>query len=365
MRTLGQSFESPANNFTLLRLVAAVAVLYYHCYHLSIGRGSHDPLTVEMQKFLGIGLGGLAVGTFFLISGFLVAASYTNRQNIFAFAEARFLRIFPGLIIAALFCVLVVGPLATTLPISDYFSSDRTWRFLVRNATLVFGIQYDLPGVFKSNPWPKGVNGSLWTLPIEIWMYMWVTIVGALGIFKDRTVFNGVFFVSVLVYMASPETFPITNIAGGFRNPLFFVIGVFIFVNRYYLPLNFPTLIGFSLLLLLMPTTGITMAVNSVFISYAIFFIAFLPSLNAIKIDQFGDLSYGIYIYAFPVQQLTAQFIVGITPTYMLATTLPVVTMLAFMSWRFIEKPALTLKGKMPMGRRYLDPRVLNRGKLL
>ncbi len=365
MRTLGQAFESPANNFTLLRLSASVAVLYYHCHHLALGRGSHDPLTSEMQKLLGIGLGGLAVGTFFLISGFLVAASYTNRQNVFAFAEARVLRIFPGLVIAALFCVLLVGPLATTLPVVDYFSSDRSWRFLVRNATLIFGIQYDLPGVFMDNPWPKGINGSLWTLPIEIWMYMWLTIIGALGILNNRTVFNGVLFVSVLVYMSSPGTFPITNIDGGFRNPLFFIIGVFIFVNRHYLPLNLPALIGFSFVLWLMPKAEFTMALNSIYISYAIFFIAFLPWFNAIKIDQFGDLSYGIYIYAFPTQQLTAHFIPGITPTYMLVVALPLVTMLAFMSWRFIEKPALTLKGKMPMGRRYLDPRVLNQGKSL
>jgi peptidoglycan/LPS O-acetylase OafA/YrhL len=147
-KSLSLAFDLPENNFTLLRLIAAISVLYYHCYPLALGRGAHDPITTLMQKYAGIGLGGLAVGSFFLISGFLVTASFVNRQNLLAFVEARALRIFPGLLVAVLFCVLIVGPLSTSLPLVDYLSNNRSWSFLAKNSTLIFGIQYDLPGVF-------------------------------------------------------------------------------------------------------------------------------------------------------------------------------------------------------------------------
>lgn len=360
MRTLGQAFQMPHNHFTALRLAAAVAVLYYHCYPLASGSGSHDPLSVMLWKGAGIGLGGLAVGAFFAISGFLVTASFAHRQNLFAFIEARALRIFPGLIVALLFCVLVVGPLATSLPLTEYLSNELTWRFLAKNVTLVTGLQFSLPGVFKATPWVNAVNGSLWTLPVEIWMYMWVAIIGALGLLKERPLFNGVVFVSALVYLVSPETFPITRVDGSVRNPLFFVIGAFFYVNRDFIPLNWPMLIGATLVLALLPKGSAGVMLTTLYITYVIFFLTFSPRLNTKAVDRVGDLSYGAYIYAFPVQQLVAYYVDKVSPLGMFIISLPTVLMLAYVSWRLVEKPALGFKGRIPMGRRYLDPRVLN-----
>ena len=360
METLGQKFTSPANNFTLLRLIAALAVLVYHCYPLAAGSETHDRLSLYLWKTIGMGLGDLAVGTFFAVSGFLVTASYANRDNLFAFVEARALRIFPGLLAAALFCVLVVGPLVTTLPLSEYFSNPRTWSFLKHNATLVFGIQFDLPGVFQTLPFPGAVNGSLWTLPIELWMYMWVAIIGALGVIKNRSAFNGVIFVSLLIYMSSPDNFPVTQVNGLVQNPLFFAIGGFFYVNRDFIPLNPAMLIAFILFMALVPGAGANQALVCLFISYLIFFIVFFPPLYAIPTDRLGDISYGVYIYAFPVQQLIAHFYTGVSPIAMLAISLPVVIGMAYLSWRVVERPALRLKGRIPLGRRFLDPRVLN-----
>jgi peptidoglycan/LPS O-acetylase OafA/YrhL len=361
MKTLGQCFESSQNNFTLLRLLAAIAVLYYHCYPLSLGRGAHDPISEILIRKASIGLGGLSVGAFFLVSGFLVTSSYINRSSIFAFIESRVLRIFPALIVAVLFCAFIIGPLVTSLDLHGYISNERVWRYILKNSIMVTGIQYDLPGVFLDNPWKIGVNGSLWTLPVEVWMYMWVSVVGAFGILKKRAVFNAVVFVSFLIYCSSPDSFLITKVDGSVRNPLFFVIGAFFFVNRDYIPINTVALLVLTACVILFRNSEYGFFLYTLYISYFIFYIAFLEALNKFNPDKIGDLSYGVYIFAFPVQQVAANYITGISPVSMMAVTLPVVLCLAYFSWTFVERPALRLKGRMPLGKRFLDPRVLNR----
>lgn len=358
MRTLALAMKSQDNNLTLLRLVAALAVMYYHCYPLALGRKAHDPISAWLLESVNIGLGGLAVGLFFAVSGFLVTASYANRDSLFAFVEARALRIFPGLLVAVLFCVLLVGPLVTKLQLDDYFSNDRTWRFLATNTALIFGVQYRLPGVFEDNPFDYAVNGSLWSLPVEVWMYSWVAIVGALGVLKERSVFNGVFIIGLLVYLAAPENFPITQVDGSIRNPLFFLIGSFFYVNRRYIPLNLPVLLVISLVMLTWKHFGrIETIPMTIYIAYLIFFVAYFPPLVVLPAGRFDDISFGVYIYAFPVQQMIAHYITGVSPIGMFAVALLVTLALALASWRIVEQPALRLKGRMPMGRRFLDPR--------
>lgn len=141
------------------------------------------------------------------MNGFLVGASYLHRNNLFAFIEARTLRIFPGLIIAVLFCAVIIGPITTTLSISDYFSHQGVWQYIWHNTTLFFGVSFRLPGVFYDNPWAGGVNGSLWILPLELYMYCAVACIGAPGILKNRLGFNVVslngFYVCYLSKMDS------------------------------------------------------------------------------------------------------------------------------------------------------------------
>jgi len=81
------------------------------------------------------------------------------------------MRIYPALIVAILFCVFVVDLGSTTVTTREYLTSAQTFKFLLKNSTLFFGLEYDLPGVFASNLWKRAVNGSLWTLPYEVKMY--------------------------------------------------------------------------------------------------------------------------------------------------------------------------------------------------
>jgi len=348
-----------ANHFTLMRLAAAYAVLFAHSYALSTGHAGRDPITKLIYSWWGQGAGSVAVVTFFVISGFLISASYLHRDNIFGFLEARILRIFPALFIAVLLCVFVVGAWVTSLSLDNYFSNRGTWSFVWNNITLLGGVQFKLPGVFLENPWAGGVNGSLWTLPIELYMYCMVMLVGLLGILKQRALFNlfAIVFCMAL-FVLQQEWLLIDGIPAKHASLMMaYIAGVFFYVNRAFIPLNMPTFLFVMVSLFLLHETVVWPVVQVFGFAYIVLFLALHPQVRLPNIDKWGDYSYGLYIYAFPVQQLVAKYITT-SPIEMLFYSTLITFPLAVLSWKYVEKPALRLKGKIPMGRKWLDPRV-------
>ena len=176
---LASHTNSRDNNFNLLRFLAASLVLFAHNYPLTATHG--EPL------FGGLKLGHVAVDIFFITSGLLVTRSLLTRGNVAAFAWARFVRIYPALILAVLLCAFPLGLFFTTQATGEYLKDGQVLRFVVKNASLVLGsIAYNLPGVFADNPYPKAVNGSLWTLPWEIRMYALLGIMGLGSLFLPK-----------------------------------------------------------------------------------------------------------------------------------------------------------------------------------
>ncbi len=164
---------SRPNNFDLLRFVAATLVLVDHSSALTGRPGHSGPFAYET-------LGGFAVAVFFIISGFLVAASWERAPRPGAFALKRALRIVPAYAAVVAFAALVLGPLMTELAPGAYFRSPVTWAYF-RNLGFV-ELHYSLPGVFTHNPFPNAVNGSIWTLPIEVSMYIALAALGCMGL---------------------------------------------------------------------------------------------------------------------------------------------------------------------------------------
>lgn len=113
-KTIESYMAGRNNNYLLIRFVAAALVIFSHSYHLS-GNFNSEPLFRQLQF---IDFSAIAVAVFFAASGFLISQSFDSRRNIFAFLEARILRIFPGLILAVLFTIFIVGAWATTLPLA-------------------------------------------------------------------------------------------------------------------------------------------------------------------------------------------------------------------------------------------------------
>lgn len=346
-----EAMKERENNFTLLRLFAALAVLYGHSYALTLGaRGGEDPISHLLIGFWGESLPSLAVDLFFVTSGFLVTASYLQRDNLIAFIEARALRIYPGLIVAILFCVFVVGASVTAEPIAQYLKSPLTWSYIKYNSLLIYGIQFKLPSVFINNPFPISVNGSLWTLPIELCMYFWVAVFGSLSLLKEPKVFNAIFLLFCLMYAQSSTNFFIVNNPRNAELALLFMLGGFFYINRNNISLGFIGLGVLGVLIFLTSSYQFNQFCKAVFFAYLVLLIALHPKLRIPSIDRWGDISYGLYIYAFPVQQTIAHSVPQIRPLSMIMLSLIISVILAILSWKLVEKPALKLKGRINLG---------------
>lgn len=336
------------NNFNLIRILAALAVLVTHSFALSIGTGDVEPL----KKSLDITIGMIAIDIFFITSGFLVTSSLMNRQNMIEFVCARILRIFPALWIMLVITVLFVGPYFSANSFSSYLLDYKTRCYFVKCFTLFTGVSYELPGVFNTNPYDNAVNGSLWTLPWEVRMYtiLAVTWVGAacLGRFRDMA-----FRILIIVYFITSAICVIAIDFGSlssaydnqFRLFFMFFTGSAIYVLRHIICLS--TSAFYFLLIILAISTIQKVLFHTVYhfsIAYMVFYLAYIPAGFIRKYNLIGDYSYGIYIYAFPVQQSLAALIPGISVLYMFMFSAVVTILLAGISWHAVEKRTLGLK---------------------
>lgn len=345
---LSEYATSRDNNFNLLRFIAAVLVLYSHSFALVLGTSDAEP----MKTVIGMSWGSIAVDIFFVTSGFLIAGSYIARNNVIAFAWARILRIYPALIMAVLFCVFIVGLYFTTLSTWEYLLNTQTYKFILKNSVLFFGIEYNLPGVFNDIPWKNAVNGSLWTLPYEVKMYVILAfvlfIIAYLGKRISSVTFKNTLFVIATISIFSHIInhflqFTAINFLKLFY--MFFVGATFyVWKDRIILSSKF-FLIMFSVLIISTLHKEAYFVVYTIILPYLIFYIAYVPSGQIRKFNKFGDYSYGIYIYAFPVQQSLVALIPDISVGAMIVYAFVITLILSMFSWHFLEKHFLKMKG--------------------
>ncbi len=283
-----------------------------------------------------------------MLSGYLVSKSYLSRQSLLVYAEARILRIYPALWLNLLLIVLVLGPAATTLDLRAYFSHQGTWSYLGHNARLFPDILHRLPGVFLDNPRP-GVNGSLWTLPVEVRMYLIVAVLGATRVLAHRHVFNAVALAMVIFYALAPEHFFLLHHPRQERLGVYFLLGALFFVNARQIPV---TLTGLALLSTALggfywaSVRGTAFnLVYATWFAYLVLYISFHPRLKMPDLGKHGDFSYGLYLYAFPVTQSCILWLGPDRPWLILALGFVITLLFAVLSWFIVEKPALRLKG--------------------
>ena len=341
---LSQFDGSRDNNFNLIRFIAAVVVIYAHSYPLAMGPAHTDPV----YNLLGRYMGYLAVDVFFATSGFLVTASLIRRTDFKDYARARISRIYPGLFIAVCFCVLIVGPLFTSYATLDYFSYWDTYSFLISNSLIEpLSIEYKLPGVFLDLPYPEAVNGSLWTLPYEIKAYLMLGVVALIAKrFADREkvimrivcaaglVFTSLYFVNLFFGLKL-----LTEHVGLYSH---FFLGGIIYLFRDKI------LLSYRWMTLCLVVLGVSMiaplffqAVWMLTLAYVVLCLAYLPGGPVRLFNHLGDYSYGIYIYAFPIQQIIVALIPGITILGMAALAFVLTLVPAVLSWHFVEQPIL------------------------
>ena len=329
------------NNFTLIRIFFAWAVLYGHSYAVQKTPGIIDPLNSIFQG--SVWVGALAVDGFFAISGFLVAASFV-RRGVVDYTISRILRILPALIVCVFVSVFLLGPIFTNLSLSEYFADKKTYQYL-GNAFAYFNVKWHLPGVFEDNIL-TAINGSLWTLTVEVRCYIVLAFLGIFGLLKDRILANvmilalflfGAFYFSEIPLLGENEKWS--------RPSLYFLIGVLFYFNREWIFLNYKLAI-FALLLAgtSFGKEWFTYTFPLAFV-YLIFYMAYATKF--INIDErLGDISYGVYIYAWPAQQIVVNLFPNFTPYENAVLASIIVIPTAYLSWHYIEKPALLLKQK-------------------
>lgn len=345
------SVHRSSNNFDLIRFLAASFVIITHSQVLC-GHGGTDWLSSISRGT--IQFSHLGVAVFFIISGYLIAQSLVRSKTYSGYLWKRFLRIFPGLAVMLALLIVVLGPLVGTLPLGTYFTTPQTWGVFLTLS--LYKLNIVLPGVFTKNPMTNAINGSLWTLAYEFSFYLLLLVAGITGIIKNRYVilfmWLGLFAVrtylraKIFVYdYATPYLLGL-NIMYVVEWGLFFGAGTLFYLFRDKIKFNVLLFVAACVATVaavyLSETAGrITYYIT---LPYIIFYLSFLPgALN--HFGKYGDFSYGIYIYAYPVQQTLIFFLgpeIGLPLMVFLSfiCTLP----LAVLSWYVIEKKALAFK---------------------
>jgi peptidoglycan/LPS O-acetylase OafA/YrhL len=332
------------NNFNLLRIIAAGAVLVSHAYPISSGPATPEPLA----RVLGMNLGTLAVLTFFSISGYFISQSFHGRRSVVEFAVARALRIYPGLLWVLVLTVFALGPVFTKLSLANYFLDQETLFYIPKNL-LLWPLQYELPGVFDDNVYPRAINGSLWTLVYEVACYALVAIVGMFGLALNGRRFSGFLVAYAIWYVAAIPLLRsnyahLTILRNLHLLTLPFVIGMTLFQFRQQVQLRFSILVPLAV--------GSAMSYgrpwfHELFIlawSYGILHLGFLRYEPLLAYNRLGDYSYGMYIYGFPAEQVVAAVYSEYTPAVMMTVSMPLTLLLAILSWHCVEERALGQK---------------------
>jgi peptidoglycan/LPS O-acetylase OafA/YrhL len=341
--TLGNRLLTRDNNLNLIRALAATGVLVSHAYPITRGAGAEQPL----QLAFGIPLGHFAVLVFFAISGFLVTASFHRRASVSQFVTARFARLFPGLAVSVLLVALVMGPLTTDLTLAGYFNDKGTLTFIIRNI-LTYPTQYWLPGVFTENPY-RAVEGSIWTLAYEVACYAAVVVAGIAGLFARRLAAT----IAIIAFMVIGETLDQAGRGTFYQLDQFmtlsqpFGLGMIAYLWRDRLPVNaavLAVLVALTVVLRETPLYGVCVVIA---LSYGTLLAALHPAGRIRAYNRLGDYSYGIYLYAFPVQGLMVWALGDQTPAQNILLALPLTLAFAILSWHFVERPALRwLRGR-------------------
>jgi peptidoglycan/LPS O-acetylase OafA/YrhL len=288
--------------------------------------------------------GDLAVDGFFLLSGYLIVQSWQSRPQLSAFLKKRALRIIPGYMVAALLGTLVVGSLA---PAAPHFFRNLGGTFVA--SLMILGTPLT-PRAYPGLPYPI-VNGALWTIGYEFRCYLLVALLGSLGLVR-RPMWLGTtallflfmlnerlqhYFVwrGFVLFAGFPEFF--------FRfTPIFFLGGCF-YLLKERIPFR-PVLgiLAATGFFLLVPRARVSEAAMVICGGYLLFYLGSKP-FRKLQELKFPDISYGVYLYGWPVESLWIWYFHGSPWTTFLGSTI-ICCGLGWLSWHFVERPALTLK---------------------
>lgn len=327
------------DNFLLLRIIAACMVIYGHSFALTKDVGLMD---IFLKYNWGRYSGDLAVSMFFVISGFMVSGSFLGRSDLFEYAKARLLRILPALIVLLFVSAFLIGPLVTHLNVLNYFSTFDTYKYIAKNLSFSSNMSWVLPGVFDLHKM-TAMNGSLWTLPAEMRMYVFVALLGVFGLLTNRVIGTVVLFGLFLAAILNPQLLPLHTswvpVSG------YFCLGILAQLYKEKIQVKYEILIALIFLTYISRLTESYFFLLAIATAYFCFWFAYRT--KHVALEKYGDPSYGIYLWGWPIQQLTIAIWPEITPWKNCIISLFFAIAMGYLSWHLVEKPALSLKHKI------------------
>jgi peptidoglycan/LPS O-acetylase OafA/YrhL len=332
------------NNFQLIRFLAATAVILFHCYALT-NRWTDEPLWRLVPE---LNLSVVGVGAFFVASGFLVTKSWLERGHLIPFVAARALRIYPALACATLLTIAIAACSSAT-PLPAFLADPATIGYAWRTAT-AWDFVTGLPGAFTANPYRDAVNGSLWTLPLEVRLYAGVAFAGLLGLLARRGAWAGAALALYALFAARPDWFPLSpNVAGTRSLALMFLLGSVAYAWRDAIPITVTGLVAAVAVVAADPWGLARGALLPALLAYVVLTAAYHPRLRWPGFNRLGDYSYGLYVFSFPIQQTLVERLgtpVSGSPALLFATAFPLSLAASALSWHMVEQPALRLKAR-------------------
>ncbi|MGB9280456.1 MAG: acyltransferase [Pseudonocardiaceae bacterium] len=341
----------PNTGFAWLRMIGALIVVIDHSAPLTdASRVTVFPTSWNLSP------GYIALMGFFAMSGYQISDSWHQDPSWWRFSAKRVLRLWPPLLFVVIITALVIGPLVSTFTVPAYFSARGTWGYIVHNAGL-YTLQHRLTGVFDNNPWPWSANGAIWTLPMELTGYLLVLSFGVAGLFR-RAPWLTIVLMLTLVGLdrrldasmghsghgGSFLQMPIGSLASFL---VAFSIGMVLHAYRAKIPLS--PWVAWSLVALqvVVHETKIGPVTLPFIAGYGALVLAYHWPVRLEGYDSWVFGSYGLYVWAFPVQQLL--IMAGADTQWSLTfTALPVTYLCGWLSWRYIEAPTLSLRRYLP-----------------
>ena len=326
------------NNIDLLRLIAALGVIYGHAYAIT----PQPPLVdIVGAHISGEYSGSVSVKFFFFLSGLVVTNSLIRNPGLFNFVVARATRLLPALLVCLAVTTFVVAPLFSSVSFADYFTQRLPYSYFWRGLT--FRPDWALPGVFLANP-ITAVNGSLWTLPIEATCYLILFAMAALQVFRTRAI-GALAMIGVIAFL----TLVYLGVIGGFAAPktdatqlqLYFLAGGLFCLVGHFFEISKWTVCGLAVVAYLSKNTALLPTLQLATILIAGLWLSTTKALKAIRLP--GDYSYGVYLYGFFVQQCLKAAFPALDLRWHQLLCMLIALACGAASWHLLERPAMRL----------------------
>jgi len=324
------------NNLDLLRILAAIAVIVYHSFALNPSWGLSDP---TKYVFTYVTTGGLAVKIFFFVSGLLVTNSILTTRSLFHFICSRSLRIFPGLLFVVFISSFIIGPAITKIGLVDYYKSPMIYEYVYKN--MILDTKYFLPGVSFVNGY--GFNGSIWTIRYESYCYSFLAVAFVLQALRSQLL-SSLICLAIIIEPLTP--FKGILFASSDNNAIYllapcFSLGALLAINKKHFRKNL------LIPVFLLAASPFFKDKENVFswlicVSFCLLSFHLATARWFVKLRPKHDISYGIYLWGFPIQQVFTLHS-PLNPILGIILPLMVTACFALVSWIYVERPSMHL----------------------